>query len=90
MKNKLGIKSTLSAGFVDLGMVPIIIGMALGMYVFGSILDKIGPKKAFSIFLIMSSLLVYTFNFASNLLSMTLLGALIGFSQMACMAVTVP
>ena len=44
MRKQLGITATVTAGYVNLGMIPIIIGMAIGMLTFGTILDKIGPR----------------------------------------------
>ncbi|CCF25335.1 MFS transporter [Leuconostoc citreum] len=79
MRKQLGITATVTAGYVNLGMIPIIIGMAIGMLTFGTILDKIGPRIAFTIFLIASALMIYAFTFAYNMWTLTILGAVVGF-----------
>ena len=79
MRKQLGITATVTAGYVNLGMIPIIMGMAVGMMTFGTILDKIGPRQAFTIFLIASALMIYAFTFAYNMWTLTILGAIVGF-----------
>ncbi|WP_349533011.1 MFS transporter [Leuconostoc citreum] len=79
MRKQLGITATVTAGYVNLGMIPIIIGMAIGMLTFRTILDKIGPRIAFTIFLIASALMIYAFTFAYNMWTLTILGAVVGF-----------
>ena len=79
MRKQLGITATVTAGYVNLGMIPIIIGMAVGMMTFGTILDKIGPRPAFAIFLIASALMIFAFTFAFNMWTLTILGAIVGF-----------
>ncbi|BAX71524.1 MFS transporter [Leuconostoc mesenteroides] len=79
MRKQLGITETITAGYVNLGMIPIIIGMAVGMLTFGTILDTIGPRRAFAIFLVASALMIYVFTFAYNMWTLTILGALVGF-----------
>ena len=79
MRKQLGITATVTAGYVNLGMIPIIIGMAIGMLTFGTILDKIGPRIAFTIFFIASALMIYAFTFAYNMWTLTILGAVVGF-----------
>ena len=79
MRKQLGITSTVTAGYVNLGMIPIIMGMAIGMLTFGTILDKIGPRQAFAIFLVASALMIYAFTFAYNMWTLTILGAVVGF-----------
>lgn len=63
----------------SLWMISTIIGMSLGMLTFGSFLDKFGPRKAFGIFLIASAILVYTITIATNIYTMLLIGAVVGF-----------
>lgn len=79
MRKQLGITETITAGYVNPGMIPIIIGMAVGMLTFGTILDTIGPRRAFAIFLVASALMIYVFTFAYNMWTLTILGALVGF-----------
>ncbi|MGY3742635.1 MFS transporter [Leuconostoc inhae] len=79
MRKQLGITSTVTAGYVNLGMIPIIMGMAVGMMTFGTILDRIGPRQAFAIFLVGSAIMIYTFTFAYNMWTLTILGAVVGF-----------
>ncbi|MCF6514916.1 MFS transporter [Lactobacillus sp. S2-2] len=63
----------------SLWMISTIIGMSLGMLTFGNFLDKFGPRKAFGIFLIASAILVYTITLATNIYTMLIIGAVIGF-----------
>lgn len=79
MRKQLGITATVTAGYVNLGMIPIILGMAAGMMTFGTILDRIGPRRVFAIFLIASVLMIYAFTFAYNMWTLTILGAIVGF-----------
>ena len=60
-------------------MIATIIGMSLGMLTFGQILDKLGPKVAFGLFLIASSLAVYVLTIPTTLASLTLVGAVVGY-----------
>lgn len=60
-------------------MISTIIGMSLGMLTFGQILDKLGPKVAFGLFLIASSLAVYVLTIPTTLASLTLVGAVVGY-----------
>lgn len=60
-------------------MIATIIGMSLGMLTFGQILDKLGPKVAFGLFLIASSLAVYVLTVPTTLASLTLVGAVVGY-----------
>lgn len=53
--------------------------MSLGMLTFGQILDKLGPKVAFGLFLIASSLAVYVLTIPTTLASLTLVGAVVGY-----------
>ncbi len=49
------------------------------MMTFGTILDRIGPRRVFAIFLIASALMIYAFTFAYNMWTLTILGAIVGF-----------
>lgn len=63
----------------SLWMLSTIFGMILGMATFGSILDKFGPRKAFGIFLLASSAMVFMLTLAHNTLTLVLIGAVVGF-----------
>lgn len=75
MQSQLGI----SIGDSSQWMVATIIGMCLGMLVFGQIFDRIGPRKSFAIFLTLSALSVYLFTLARTGLAMIIGGAIVGF-----------
>lgn len=60
-------------------MIATIIGMCIGMFVFGQILDRIGPRLAYGIFLISSAVAVYLFTFANSATSILIGGAIVGF-----------
>lgn len=60
-------------------MIATIIGMSLGMMVFGTILDKFGPRMAFGIFLVCSALSVFAITLVYDRTTMLLAGALVGF-----------
>lgn len=75
MQSQLGI----SIGDSSQWMVATIVGMCLGMLVFGQIFDRIGPRKSFAIFLTLSALSVYLFTLARTGLAMIIGGAIVGF-----------
>lgn len=60
-------------------MIATITGMSVGMFVFGSILDKVGPRMAFGSFLIGSAVMVYGLTLANSMGTLLLAGALVGF-----------
>lgn len=60
-------------------MIATIIGMCLGMFTFGRLLDARGPRLAYASFLSLSALSVYLFTFARTPLTMVLGGAIVGF-----------
>ncbi|WP_124057842.1 MFS transporter [Vaginisenegalia massiliensis] len=60
-------------------MVATIVGMCIGMLVFGQLLDKFGPRLVYGIFLVASALAVYLFSFAHTATAMLIGGALVGF-----------
>lgn len=60
-------------------MIATIVGMCLGMLVFGQILDKLGPRLAYGIFLLMSAGSVFLFQFANSATTMLLGGMIVGF-----------
>lgn len=63
----------------SLWMIATIIGMSIGMMTFGSIFDYFGPRRAFGIFLIGSAIMVYTLSLATNMVTLLLIGAVVGF-----------
>ncbi|EKF51192.1 MFS transporter [Lactococcus garvieae] len=75
MQNKLHLTVAGSSSW----MIATIIGMSLGMLTFGQILDKLGPKVAFGIFLVASSMAVYVLTIPTTLASLTLVGAIVGY-----------
>lgn len=63
----------------SLWMITTILGMCLGMLIFGNVLDKLGPRMAYGIFLLMSAASVFLFQFANNSFTMIIGGAIVGF-----------
>lgn len=60
-------------------MVTTILGMCLGMLVFGNALDRFGPRLIYGVFLICSAASVYLFTFASTGPQLLIGGAILGF-----------
>lgn len=60
-------------------MIATILGMCLGMLVFGQLLDRMGPRLTYGIFLLASALAVYLFTFANNTWTLLIGGAIVGF-----------
>lgn len=69
----------LSVAGSSLWMVATIVGMSLGMIVFGTVMDHFGPRWAFGIFLIGSALVMFAILMVRNAVALILAGALIGF-----------
>ncbi|QLL70709.1 MFS transporter [Lactobacillus sp. 3B(2020)] len=69
----------LSVSGSSLWMIATILGMSLGMVVFGTVMDQFGPRWAFGIFLPGSALVMFSILFAKTSLALILAGALIGF-----------
>lgn len=74
MQNSLNIEAD-----SNLWMVATILGMCVGMLVFGNILDIFGPRLAYGIFLICSMLSVYFFTYVNSMTSLLIGGAIMGF-----------
>ncbi|AYM01813.1 MFS transporter [Levilactobacillus yiduensis] len=72
-------KSGLSVSGSSIWMISTIVGMSLGMLVFGQIMDKIGSKVAYSIFLIASAISVFLYAFAQTNMTLLIGGAIVGF-----------
>ena len=60
-------------------MISTILGMCLGMLVFGQLLDKFGPRLVYGIFLICSAISVYGFSFANSAAALLIGGGILGF-----------
>ena len=60
-------------------MITTILGMCLGMVVFGQLLDRLGPRRVYSVFLLASSMSVYLFSCAKTGLTILIAGAIVGF-----------
>ncbi|MGX7420360.1 MFS transporter [Carnobacterium gallinarum] len=69
----------LSVSGSSLWMIATIIGMSLGMLLFGRILDTLGARLAYSVFLLVSAVSVFLFVFATNQWTMLIGGAVVGF-----------
>lgn len=63
----------------SLWMISTIIGMCIGMLVFGNILDHLGPQKSFGFFFFGASLVIYILVHARNMIELLILGAIVGF-----------
>ncbi|HGC9557188.1 TPA: MFS transporter [Streptococcus agalactiae] len=63
----------------SLWMIATILGMCLGMLVFGQLLDKFGPRLVYGCFLLSSAICVYLFQFATTMPYMIIGGAVVGF-----------
>lgn len=75
MQKSLGISVSNSSTW----MIATIIGMSIGMLVFGQILDKFGPRLSYGVFLICSAIAVFLFAFADSTAAMIIGGAFVGF-----------
>lgn len=60
-------------------MIATILGMCAGMLTFGWILDNLGPRLAFGIFLTASAIGVYVLTLPSNVWSLIVVGAIVGY-----------
>lgn len=72
-------KQGLSVSGSSYWMIATIIGMSIGMMVFGTIMDKIGPLWDFGIFLLGSAVVVFAIINVTSYWAMLLAGALTGF-----------
>ncbi|OQO71135.1 MFS transporter [Enterococcus villorum] len=69
----------LSVSGSSLWMVSTIAGMSLGMLIFGIIMDKLGPRTAFTLFLICSSLSVFLLVLARSQWSLIAAAVVVGY-----------
>lgn len=60
-------------------MIATIIGMSLGMLVFGKFFDQYGPRFSFGVFLLASAVSVFVFPLATSPFMLLILGAVVGF-----------
>lgn len=75
MQDSLG----LSVSGSSLWMISTIIGMSIGMLFFGRIIDTMGPRISYGIFLLASASAVYLFALVKNEFAMLIGGAFVGF-----------
>lgn len=75
LQQRLGLSVTGSS----LWMVVTIIGMSLGMLVFGRLLDQFGPRRIFAIFLLVSAASVFLFVYINSQWALLFGGAFVGF-----------
>lgn len=75
MQEELG----LSVSGSSIWMISTIIGMSLGMLFFGRIIDTMGPRISYSIFLLSSAAAVFLFALVKNEFAMLIGGAIVGF-----------
>ncbi len=55
------------------------VGMIAGMLTFGQIMDRLGAKKAYGLFLIASAAAVFLYSYASGSAGVLIVGAIVGF-----------
>lgn len=55
------------------------VGMIAGMLVFGQVIDRLGMKKAFGLFLLASAVAVFLYSFATGAAGVLIGGAIVGF-----------
>ncbi|USS93422.1 MFS transporter [Fructilactobacillus ixorae] len=72
-------QSHLNVAGSSLWMLATIGGMSVGMLTFGTILDCLGPRLAFEIFLLASAVLVYSIALAHSTGLLLVIGAIVGF-----------
>ena len=75
MQNQLG----LSVSGSSLWMISTILGMSLGMFTFGSIMDKLGPRLSYTIFLIFSALSVFLIVLADGKWTLLAAAVIVGY-----------
>ncbi|UUX33190.1 MFS transporter [Fundicoccus culcitae] len=75
MQRNLGISVSGSSQW----MIATILGMCLGMLVFGQLLDRFGPRLVYGIFLLASAVSVYLFTYANSAWTLLIGGAIVGF-----------
>ncbi|XKM12893.1 MFS transporter [Orbaceae bacterium ac157xtp] len=63
----------------SLWMISTIIGMSLGMVTFGQIMDRLGAKRAYPLFLIAAGISIFVYVYISNSLALLIAGTVVGF-----------
>ncbi|CAK1242420.1 MFS transporter [Fructobacillus fructosus] len=69
----------LSISGSSLWMIVTIVGMSLGMYIFGFVLDNFGPRMAFGAFLLLAAVSVYLLLVAHSAWSLLIIMMVVGF-----------
>ena len=75
MQKKLG----LTVAGSSFWMIATILGMSLGMFTFGHVLDALGPRLAFGIFLLAAAVALFGILLAVNRVTLLVAGAILGF-----------
>jgi MFS family permease len=75
MQKQLG----LSVSGSSLWMISTILGMSLGMLTFGTVMDKLGPRLSFGIFLVASAASVYLLTLAKGQWSLLIAAVIVGY-----------
>ncbi|MEG0286340.1 MULTISPECIES: MFS transporter [Vagococcus] len=75
MQKQLG----LSVSGSSLWMISTILGMSLGMLTFGTVMDKLGPRLSFGLFLVASSASVYLLTLAKGQWSLLIAAVIVGY-----------
>lgn len=75
LQKRIGLSITSSS----IWMISTIIGMSLGMLLFGRIMDKFGAKVSYVIFLAASAVSVFLYVYASNSVELLIGGMIVGF-----------
>lgn len=75
MQKRLGL--TVSGSSV--WMIATILGMSLGMLVFGQVLDHFGPRRAFGFFLLAAAIALFGILLTTNRFTLLVAGATLGF-----------
>lgn len=60
-------------------IIATILGMCAGMFTFGWILDVLGPRLAFGIFLVCSAIGVFVLTLPNNMVTLIIAGAVVGY-----------
>lgn len=72
-------KAGLTVSGSSIWMIATILGMSIGMLVFGQVMDRIGAKAAYASFLVASAASVFIYSYASGAAGILIGGAIVGF-----------
>lgn len=75
LQKQLGLSVTGSS----LWMISTIVGMCLGMITFGQIMDRLGAKRAYPLFLIAAGISIFVYVYISNSVALLIGGTVVGF-----------